>query len=189
MSKENTIEVKRRIDLILSGHTNEYAWFVNSYSQQVMEFLSRLVRESEPAQEIAQDVFVKAYRSLSSYKVDCSFLTWLLRIAHNEAMNRLKRKKPVQIDVAELPLVDESQLSTGKEERIKMMEEAIHLLPDDEQLLLHLYYYEDIPLKEISYIMDVEANVLATRLHRIRKKLLSMIKQKENEQTERYRFA
>ena len=76
--------------------------------------------------------------------------------------------------------IDE-ELSTGQEERIALMEEAIGDLPPDEQLLLHLYYYEDRPLREIAYIMDAEANALATRLHRIRKKLLKQIKQKENE--------
>lgn len=62
-----------------------------------------------------------------------------------------------------------------------MMEEAIDDLPPDEEMLIHLYYYEDRPLRDIAYIMDVEPNALATRLHRIRKKLLRMIKQKENE--------
>ena len=65
------------------------------------------------------------------------------------------------------------------------MEEAIDDLPPDERMLLHLYYYENRPLRDIAYIMDAEPNALAQRLHRIRKKLLRMIKQKENEQTER----
>ena len=75
----------------------------------------------------------------------------------------------------------DEELSTGREERIAMMEEAIDDLPPDEGMLIHLYYYEDRPLRDIAYIMDVEPNALATRLHRIRKKLLRMIKQKENE--------
>ena len=57
---------------------------------------------------------------------------------------------------------------------------AIDRLPADEQLLLHLYYYDDRPLRDIAYIMDAEPGLLATRLHRIRKKLLLMMK--ENEQ-------
>jgi RNA polymerase sigma-70 factor (ECF subfamily) len=65
------------------------------------------------------------------------------------------------------------------------MEEAIDDLANDEQLLIHLYYYEDRPLRDIAYIMDVEPNALATRLHRIRKKLSRMIKQKEHGQADR----
>ena len=65
------------------------------------------------------------------------------------------------------------------------MEEALDDLPPDERMLIHLYYYEDRPLREIAFIMDAESNALGVRLHRIRKKLLRMIKQKEDEQAER----
>ena len=70
--------------------------------------------------------------------------------------------------MSEIIDIDESQ-------RIAVMEEAIDNLTDDEQLLIHLYYYEDRQLRDIAYIMDVEPNALATRLHRIRKKLSQMI--------------
>ena len=97
-------------------------------------------------------------------------------------MSRLRRQQPHYVDMAEIPaMMDGEELSTGREERIALMEEAIDDLSPDEQMLLHLYYYEDRPLREIAYIMDAEPNALATRLHRIRKKLLQMIKQKENE--------
>ena len=89
------------------------------------------------------------------------------------------------MDIDNLPAIADEELSTGREERIALMEEAIDDLLSDEQLLIHLYYYEDRPLRDIAYIMDVEPNALATRLHRIRKKLLRTIKQKENEQADR----
>ena len=75
--------------------------------------------------------------------------------------------------------VTDDDLSTGKEERILLMEESVDNLAPEERMLIHLYYYENIPLREIAFIMNVESNVLATRLHRIRKKLLLMIKQRE----------
>ena len=90
------------------------------------------------------------------------------------------------VDISEVAAIsDDEELSTGREERILLMEETIDELPPDDQLLLHLYYYEDQPLRDIAYIMDAEPNALAQRLHRIRKRLLRMIKQKENERTER----
>ena len=60
-----------------------------------------------------------------------------------------------------------------------MLETAIDTLPPDEQMLLHLYYYDDRSLQDIAYIMDAEPGLLATRLFRIRKKLLLMMKEKE----------
>ena len=173
---------RQRIGRILNGKCEEYAWFVNTYSQEVMAFTSRLVPDAEDAREVAQDAFVKAFRSLASFEFRSSFVTWVCRIAYYESMNRLRRQQPHYVDMVEIPAeeVDE-ELSTGCEERIALMEEAIDDLPPDERMLLHLYYYEDRPLREIAYIMDAETNALATRLHRIRKKLLQMIKQKENE--------
>jgi len=173
---------RQRIGRILGGKREEYAWFVNNYSQQVIDFTSRIMPNAEDAREVAQDAFVKAFRSLDSFGFHSSFCTWVCRIAYHEAVNRLRRQQPYYVDMTEIPAekVDD-ELSTDREERIALMEEAIDDLPPDERMLLHLYYYEDRPLRDIAYIMDAEPNTLATRLHRIRKKLLQMIKQKENE--------
>ena len=183
----NSDNERLRIGRILNGKREEFAWFVNRYSQQVIDFTSRMMPDAEDAKETAQDAFVKAYRSLSTFGFQSSFCTWVCRIAYRESLNRLKRQQPHYVDIDNLPAIedDEEELSTGREERIALMEEAIDDLPSDEQLLIHLYYYEDRPLRDIAYIMDAEPNALATRLHRIRKKLLRMIKQKENEQTDR----
>lgn len=173
---------RQRIERILNGKREEYAWFVNTYSQQVLDFTSRMIPDAEDAREVAQDAFVKAFRSLASFRFQSSFCTWVCRIAYHESLSRLRRKQIHYVDIADIPATEiDKELSTGSEERIALMEEVIGDLPPDEQLLLHQYYYEDRPLREIAYIMDVDANTLATRLHRIRKKLLKWIKQKENE--------
>ena len=69
----------------------------------------------------------------------------------------------------------ESELSTGQEERIKRLQELMDELPADEQMLLTLYYFEDRPLTEISYITGIEPGPLANRLYRTRKKLYSKL--------------
>lgn len=85
-------------------------------------------------------------------------------------------------DIGELTtVIEEEDLSTQREERIQLMEEAVEELPEKDQLLLHLFYYEDRPLRDIAYIMDAEPNTLSQRLSRLRKKLFLMIKEKENE--------
>ena len=183
MSEIINIDDRQRISRILDGKREEYAWFVKTYSQQVLSFTSRMLPDSEDAKEVAQDAFVKAFRSLDTFNFQSSFCTWVCRIAYRESLNRLNRQQPHCVDIDNLPAIedDEEELSTGREERIVLMEEAIDDLPPDEQMLLHLYYYEEQSLRDIAYIMDAEPNALATRLHRIRKKLLRMIKQKENE--------
>lgn len=197
MIKTVSIDEQQRIGRI-TGHlsvndrksaASEYAYFVKMYSQQVLDFTVRMVSSRTDAEELAQNAFVKAFNRLESFEGRASFLTWVSRIAYNESINHLKRRKLHLVDVDEAQIadsrIDDDELSTGREERIRLMEDALDCLPPDERMLVQLYYYEDKPLQEIAFIMDAEANALAVRLHRIRKKLLIMIKHKENEQVER----
>lgn len=194
MIKTVSIDEQQRIGRI-TGHlsvndrksaASEYAYFVKMYSQQVLDFTVRMVGNRADAEELAQNAFVKAFNRLETFEGRASFLTWVSRIAYNESINHLKRRKLHLVDVDEAQIadsrIDDDELSTGREERISLMEDALNCLPPDERMLVQLYYYEDKPLQEIAFIMDAEANALAVRLHRIRKKLLIMIKHKENEQ-------
>jgi RNA polymerase sigma-70 factor (ECF subfamily) len=70
----------------------------------------------------------------------------------------------------------ETDLSTGREERIEQLEKLIDLLPADERMLLTLYYFDDRPLAEIAYITGIDAKALANRLYRIRKKLYKQMR-------------
>ena len=173
---------QQRIRRILDGRSDEYGYFVKTYSAQVLDFVSRMVSDAGDAEELAQDAFVRAFRSLGQFDGRSSWLTWVLRIAYHTALNHLKRQRQQWLNIDDLPLADtpDDDLSTDREERIQQLDAAIDRLPADEQLLLHLYYYDDRPLRDIAYIMDAEPGLLATRLHRIRKKLLLMMK--ENEQ-------
>ncbi len=194
MIQKANIDEQRRISRI-TGYLDagnhraaaaEYAYFVNQYSQQVLDFTVRMVSNRADAEELAQNTFVKAFGKIETFEGRASFMTWISRIAYNESINHLKRRKLRWIDIDDAQIADsdiaDEELSTGREERISLMENALDHLPPDERMLVQLYYYEDKPLQEIAYVMDAEANALAVRLHRIRKKLLIMIKHKENEQ-------
>lgn len=188
MNKNINIDEQRRIRRILDGKHGEYAYFVRTYSQEVLNFTSRMILDSMDAEEVAQDAFVKAFRSLESFAFQSSFLTWVCRIAYHESLNRLKHKKAHWVDIDDVPLsgdemLDE-ELSTDREERIQLLEDAIDVLSPIEQMLIHLFYYEKKTLREIAFIMDVKPNTLANRLHRIRQKLLRIIKDKENERNQ-----
>lgn len=182
MNKNHDTEERQRIRRILAGRSDEYGYFVRTYSAQVLDFVSHMVSDAGDAEELAQDAFVRAFRSLGQFDGRSSWLTWVLRIAYHTALNHLKRQRLQWLSIDDLPLADttDGDLGTDREERIQQLDAAIDRLPADEQLLLHLYYYDDRPLRDIAYIMAAEPGLLATRLHRIRKKLLLMMK--ENEQ-------
>ena len=185
--------IKRILDSLSIGNNKssmtEYAYFVKTYSHQVLDFTSRMVADKKDAEELSQDAFVKAYRSLASFRFQSSFCTWVCRIAYHEALDHLRRQKQHWVDIEDVQLAErqpaDEEFSTDREERIQLMEEAIDDLPPDEQMLIHLYYYKEKPLREIAYIMDANPKALATRLHRIRRKLLSTINSKEDETSRR----
>jgi RNA polymerase sigma-70 factor (ECF subfamily) len=164
---------------------------VGRYARLVFAIIVRLVPNEMDAQELTQDTFLRAFRHIGSYDADIASLsTWLCRIAYRLTLDFLKRRQPVvvsmedsevwQTDISNALL--EAELSTGREERIRQLEVLIDELPVDERMLINLYYFENCPLVEIGYIMDVNAGALANRLHRIRKKLYrKLIENERNE--------
>ena len=81
---------------IVGGKTEEFAYFLNAYGQQVFTLIARMVGSEEDAQELTQDTFLKAYQHLDSFNGGSSFSTWIYRIAYNTALSAL-RKKPSEV--------------------------------------------------------------------------------------------
>lgn len=163
---------------------------IGQYAPRVLSFVMHLLADRSEAEDVAQDVFVKAYQKIDLYHGKCSFLAWLLRIAYNESITHLRRRQPrttslddlaAQSDLMRCSTADKDA-ATVNEERIRMLSKAMDRLNKDEQLLVHMFYYEGRSLNDIAYIMDAKPNTLSARLHRIREKLLIMIKQDEHEQ-------
>ncbi len=158
---------------------------VSRYAQRVFAMIARQVPDVMDAQELTQDAFLRAFDRIDSYDPQrASLSTWLCRIAYNLTLDFLKRRRPMivsiedttvwQTDISDDAL--EAELSTGREERIERLQDVIDQLPDDERMLLTLYYFEDRPLTEIAYITGIEAKPLANRLYRTRKKLYKKLR-------------
>ena len=168
------------VEAVREGRREGQDALVCRYAERVFAMIVRQVDEMD-AQELAQDTFLRAFSHIDSYDPQkASLSTWLCRIAYRLTLDFLKRRRPLivsieeneawQTDISDEQL--ESELSTGREERIQRLQELIDELPDEERLLLTLYYFEDRPLTEIAYITGIEPGPLANRLYRTRKKLL-----------------
>ncbi len=153
---------------------------VGRYAERIFAMIARQVPDVMDAQELTQDTFLRAFSRIDSYDAHkASLSTWLCRIAYHLTLDFLRRRRPqmVSIDDSRVWQTDisdkqlEEELSTGREERIAKLEELMDGLPDDDRMLLTLYYYEDRPLTEIAFITGINAKALANRLYRMRKKL------------------
>jgi RNA polymerase sigma-70 factor (ECF subfamily) len=154
------------------------------YAQRIFAMIARQVPDVMDAQELTQDTFLRAFSHIDSYDPKrASLSTWLCRIAYRLTLDFLKRRRPMIVSIEESQVWQtdisdeelEAELSTGREQRIEQLMEIVDTLPDDERMLLTLYYFEDRPLTEIAYITGIEASALANRLCRTRKKLFKKL--------------
>lgn len=175
------------VEAVRKGRREGQTEMVSRYAERVFAMIVRQVPDVMDAQELTQDAFMRAFDHIDSYDPHkASLSTWLCRIAYRLTLDFMKRRHPVivsledtkvwQTDISDEML--EAELSTGREERIEQLQKVINDLPDDERMLLTLYYYEDRPLTEIAYITGIDAKPLANRLYRTRKKLFQKLRVK-----------
>lgn len=174
------MDEQRLIARILDGHESDYGYFLERYGGEVFAIVSRLVPNREDAEELTQDAFVRAYSRLDSFVGRSSFSTWVCRIAYTTTVSWLRKKRVKYLSIEDRQGLSDEEVDEvlDDESRLDELRSAIALLRPDEQMLLELYYFESRPLTDIAYILDVEPGTIATRLHRIRRKLYSMISRK-----------
>ena len=174
------MDEQRLIARILDGHESDYGYFLERYGGEVFAIVSRLVPNREDAEELTQDTFVRAYSRLDSFIGRSSFSTWVCRIAYTTTVSWLRKKRIKYLSIEDKQGLSDKEVDEAldDESRLDELRGAIALLRPDEQMLLELYYFESRPMADIAYILDVEPGTIATRLHRIRRKLYSMISRK-----------
>ena len=189
-----TIDDQHYIDLIINGDTNAFAILVDRYKDLVYTLTMRMLKNREEAEEVAQDTFIKAYKSLSRFKGDSKFSTWIYRIAYNTSLDRLKKNRKHFNDVAideftehQVKTIDNALSQLENEERNQAIQKCITQLPSDDAFILTLYYFEDQSLDEISKVIGLTPNNVKVKLFRSRKKLATIMKaQLEPEIIEHY---
>jgi RNA polymerase sigma-70 factor (ECF subfamily) len=170
---------------IIRGETHLYAHFVEKYSEAVFSLVVHMVNCREDAEEITQDIFLKAYEKLSSFNVDSSFSTWLYRIAYNTTISALRKRPCNSIAIAEEILADtddtliDETLSGESEELLQRLEKAISMLDAEERALVTLYHLEERSIDETAQITGLKESNVKVKLHRTRKKLYLLIKEQE----------
>ncbi len=183
MIKMNTKPDDYYIKKTLQGDVNAFAFLVERYKHMVFTLTIRIVKNREEAEELSQDVFVKAFKNLESFKGDSKFSTWIYKIAYYASLDVVKRNnrriKTENVDIfneKDIGIVQDSLDYLHEKERSKVINEAISKLNDDEQTILTLYYFEDLPLKEVSKVVDLTLDNVKTKLFRSRKKLFTILK-------------
>jgi RNA polymerase sigma-70 factor (ECF subfamily) len=171
------------IEQTLEGNVNAFAFLVEKYKHMVFTLTIRIVKNREEAEEVSQDVFVKAFRNLENFKGDSKFSTWIYKIAYYASLDVIKRNKR-QIKSENIETVYEGDLGNVQDalkylhdkERKKIINEALLKLNEEERIVLTLFYFEELSIKEISKVVNLSEDNIKIKLFRSRKKLATILK-------------
>lgn len=182
-----TDKEKILIKHICNGDTQKFGLLVDSYGSRLLLFVGRIVGQQEDAEDVLQNTFIAAYEHLKEYDSQrASIFTWLQRIAYHEALYYLRRNKKQLL----LPLEAGCDIPDELPDTItaEQLDEAIQQLSPEDQMLLHLFYFDKRTLKDIAYItgsstdtLNREVSKLTTRLYRIRQRLKNILTRMNND--------
>jgi len=167
------------ISQVLAGDHQAYAGLVNRYQNYVFTLTLRIVKNREDAEEVAQDVFIKAYKYLADFRGASKFTTWLYTIVNNTCISFLRKKK-LEIHSLDNEKVFEAADNQDSGMRANLVEQksklamvtnAISMLNPDDAAIITLFYKAEQSLEEIAEVLSIEANTAKVRLYRARTRL------------------
>lgn len=163
-----------------------FACLIDKYSTQIHTLILRIVGSREDAEELSQDVFMKVYKNISSFKGSSSFSTWIYRIAYNTAISATRRRKMEYLAIEESQLnnvseeaLNDSMACLDHSERIVRLEHALELLLPNERAMILLFYMQEKTIDDMTQITGLSNSNVKTKLHRIRKKIVILLQEME----------
>jgi RNA polymerase sigma-70 factor (ECF subfamily) len=160
------------VDAVLAGDTDSYRALVDRESRSVVAVCVRILRDLDEAQDVAQDAFVQAYRSLATFRGDGTFGAWIGRIATRMAVARsvaIRQERRADAPDTEPISVDERDNPEGRVvqlEQTAAVRQAIRDLPSDQRQVVEMRFFRDMQLEEIAAETGSPVGTVKSRLHR-----------------------
>jgi len=178
------------INQIIGGDTQAFSVLVDVYKDLVFTLAIRMLKNREEAEEVSQDTFIKIYKALPKFKGESKLSTWIYKVAYNTCLDQIKKNNRRYDEVA-IDSFSENQIKTldnaldalEEKEQQKTIQECLQQLASKDSFLLTLFYFEELSLEEISKVVNMEANTVKVNIHRARKRLGNILKQKLEPET------
>ena len=172
------MEDKELLLKIRNPETRNYGFnlLVGEYQKRVYWHARKMVIDHDDADDITQEVFIKIHKSIEKFREDAQLFTWIYRIATNECLTFLARKKrrfflPIGDVEAELTAKIDSSPHISGDEIQKKLQKALLKLPDKQRLVFNMKYFEDMPYEQISEITQTSVGALKASYHHAVKKI------------------
>ncbi len=176
---------KETIQKLQKGDTDAFAFLVNEYSPRISRYLSKFLYTTEDVEDILQEVFIKAYVNIQSFDNTQPFSPWIYRIAHNEAINFLKKKKIQSYSLFDVdvlfphPVAKENSDTESERALTKdMIDKVLGEIDIKYREVLLLYFYEDFSYKEIASTLQIPVTTVGVRITRGKKQVEKVFQEK-----------
>jgi RNA polymerase sigma-70 factor (ECF subfamily) len=169
------------VEAVLSGHQHRYSDLVERYQSQIVNYVCRMLGNYEDAVDLSQDVFLKAYSALGSYRPQYPFAAWLFRIARNAAIDEIRKRRlstvsldaPVEFEDGSAGREVESQGLDPQDSYLGLefadqISSAIDQLPDKYREPIVLRHAADLSYEEIAQALELPIGTVKTRIFRAR---------------------
>lgn len=184
---DDAAEDIRLMRLVAGGDTNAFEQLIERHQTLVAGTVARMLGSNSDVEDIAQQVFIRVWKSAGRYVARAKFTTWLLKITRNLVFNEMRRAKrhphlPVQVEpeADEIPLKDEVTGSPDatllQTELQAAIERAITLLPETQRMALVLRRYDELSYQEIGDVLDLSVPAVKSLLFRARTELRERLK-------------
>jgi RNA polymerase sigma factor (sigma-70 family) len=163
------------------GAEKGFRMLMQKYQERLYWHIRRMVTEHDDANDVIQNTFIKVYKSINSFEGKSQLYTWLYRIATNEAitfLNKKKRKQTIALDddsnrintLQSDPYFDDQKASM-------LLQQALEELPEKQRIVFNMRYYDEMSYKEMEGILDTSVGALKASFHHALKKIQAYIKE------------
>jgi RNA polymerase sigma factor (sigma-70 family) len=175
------------VERALHGSQDAYRALMGRHASAVLNVIARIVREAGAAEELAQDTFVKAFGALRSFDPAYKFSNWILRIAHNTAIDYLRRRRPDTVSIDEESpgqavteaLVDDREASpfdrAAHADLRADLEKALAAIRPEYRRMVVMRYLEDLSYEDIAEVLDLPLGTVKSHLHRARAEMARLM--------------
>ena len=170
------------IEAVRKGNVAAFSSLVERYQNMVYSLALKLLKNAEDAEEMAQDTFIKAFQKLNTYEGKSKFSTWLYSITYNACISELRKRRIQFSSLEDQRFSDQDEMKmhdyfseTKKEDQERYLNLALGKLPEDDQVLVTLYYYENQSMDEINIITGLSVSNIKVKIHRARKKMYELL--------------
>jgi RNA polymerase sigma factor (sigma-70 family) len=192
---DKALEDFRLIDEAVQNNDEKaYAKLLQRYKRPVYHMILKMVRNVDDAEDLTIESFAKAFRSLHKFKKDFTFSTWLFRIATNNTIDQIRKKKlnTMSIDNSftddngdgiSIEVEDENlnpQEETIKSQKAELIQVFVDKLPPKYQKLVRLRYFSELSYEEIAVELEAPLGTVKAQLHRARELMFEMVKNKRD---------